>query len=80
MHKMPFHDGETCTQYDERKAYEERHKEDEATSEAIVVQTSKLCPEENCEYSIEKIRGCDRLTCRCFYYVIENVADIDPRQ
>ena len=75
LHKMPFHDGETCTQYDERKASEKRHKEEEAASEATVVQISKLCPGESCGYHVEKISGCDHMTCGCSYDVDVNDSD-----
>jgi hypothetical protein len=76
LHKMPFHTDETCVQYDERKAAEQRHTDEEAASQATVAQISKLCPGGDCGYRIEKNDGCDHMTCRCSQDVAENRVDM----
>jgi hypothetical protein len=71
-HNVDFHSGETCEQYDVRKA---------AEVEALLVmlkasmdvldKETKKCP--GCESHIQESRGCDHMTCnftvRCGNYV-----------
>lgn len=54
---MPFHEEETCEQYDVRRQDEVR------ASEALLGRISKKCPGVECGWSIEKSGGCDHMTC-----------------
>ncbi|KAH7111055.1 hypothetical protein B0J11DRAFT_447738, partial [Dendryphion nanum] len=63
QHKVPWHDGLTCTEYDASIISRQRQVE-KAASEKKIRQTSRLCPGENCGWRIEKNKGCDHMTCR----------------
>lgn len=70
---VPFHEGETCTQYTERIAREiadredaavrkrERQQQDEA-SLVTVKRDAVECP--GCGVMIHKTAGCDHMTCK----------------
>lgn len=55
--QMPWHDGETCDQYQARQ--------DEVTveTEILLHQTSKFCPG-GCGARIERTGGCPHMTCK----------------
>lgn len=67
---VPWHDNETCTQFDDRvareraaKAEEERIKrEAEEASIAEVGRSAVQCP--GCGANIQKTTGCDHMTCK----------------
>jgi hypothetical protein len=60
-HKMPWHSGQTCADYDaERK----ERMEQEAASEQLISDTTKKCPNPQCGHGIEKSGGCDHMTCK----------------
>lgn len=59
VHELPFHDGETCKAYDERKKVIPTL--EEATKRTIA-RLSKPCP--NCAVNIEKNGGCDEMICK----------------
>lgn len=60
-HKMPWHAGQTCADYDaERK----ERMEQEAASEQLILRTTKRCPNPECGHAIEKNEGCDHMTCK----------------
>jgi len=76
IHDMTFHEGETCTQYDERLVREERERiekqeqedkdrkrrqEEEIASVAAVDKFARACP--GCKRPIQKTSGCDHMTC-----------------
>ncbi|KAL2017704.1 hypothetical protein VTK56DRAFT_1729 [Thermocarpiscus australiensis] len=59
-HKVAWHSGETCEEFDRRN--ERRKKEDQA-SEAEVRRSTKPCP--NCKRAVHKYVGCNHITCVC---------------
>ena len=62
-HKVPWHAGETCEKYEYRtsglKARDEENK-----TEAMLDLVSKKCPGKNCGWRIQKLDGCEHMTCR----------------
>ncbi|KAH7555580.1 hypothetical protein BM1_07203 [Bipolaris maydis] len=65
---VPFHENETCAEYDKR--IETEKEEEEAASVALLKEKAQKCP--GCGSQIEKTTGCDRMTCKCgfeFCYV-----------
>lgn len=75
VHDVPFHTGETCAQYDERKANEDHGSVDPATK-AELAKYSKPCPNLECGIPIEKHSGCDHMTCKLFFIRRGGVANI----
>jgi hypothetical protein len=62
-HKVQWHDGLTCTEYDASVVSRQREME-EAASRKMIKETSRQCPGKNCGWRIEKNDGCDHMTCR----------------
>lgn len=66
VHQGPYHDDETCEEYEYRtsgqKERDERRKEDEA-SERAMKKIAKRCPRETCRVPIQKNKGCNHMTC-----------------
>lgn len=60
VHNIQWHEGETCEQYDYRVSGRKSRRDERAT-ERVIQQTTKPCP--NCKANIEKIAGCDHMTC-----------------
>ena len=60
-HNQPWHEGETCDQFDYRKSGK-KHRDEEAASEKLIAETTKKCPK--CDSNIEKNEGCDHMTCK----------------
>jgi len=60
-HRVKWHDGETCQQYDYRSDGGKRREAEEKASEVTVGKMSK-CPK--CSSPIEKKSGCDHMTCK----------------
>lgn len=58
----PYHDGETCTQYQERTQQED----EKATAEKIA-EVCKQCPKRR--KNIEKNGGCDAVQCECHFSI-----------
>lgn len=54
-HEVPWHDGETCQEYDNRKELDQTRR--------VIEQTTKRCPKSGCVVDIEKTDGCDHMTC-----------------
>jgi hypothetical protein len=69
---VPFHEDETCAQFEERIARERaareeeerKRREDEAVSVAEVANSSVECP--GCGAHITKTAGCDHMTFKLF--------------
>ena len=55
----PYHDGETCAQYKERRAMQ--NQAEEAASLETIAKDCKQCPK--CSKNIEKDGGCDAVSC-----------------
>jgi IBR domain, a half RING-finger domain len=60
-HKMPWHKGQTCAQYDFQR---KERMEQEAASEKLIARITKKCPNPKCGHGIEKKGGCDHMTCK----------------
>ncbi|EME41140.1 hypothetical protein DOTSEDRAFT_55051 [Dothistroma septosporum NZE10] len=63
LHKVPWHAGETCPQYEHRVSGR-KAAEEEAATNAMLDEVSKICPGKNCGWRIQKSTGCDHMTCR----------------
>ncbi|RMY35328.1 hypothetical protein D0865_13938 [Hortaea werneckii] len=62
-HQGAWHAGETCEQYEYRSSGA-KARADEAKTEATLKTMSKLCPNKQCGWRIEKTGGCEHMTCR----------------
>ena len=62
-HKLPWHEGETCEEFDCNDAQIERLEEAELSAKLLAKDKSKICP--SCKQGITRIDGCDHLSCRC---------------
>ena len=60
-HEKPWHEGETCQEYESRKT--ERKNPDEEQTQRTIERTTKKCPGKGCGVNIEKNDGCDHMTC-----------------
>jgi hypothetical protein len=62
-HKLPWHEGETCDEFDCNDTAIERLEEAELSAKLLAKDQSKICP--SCGQGVTKQEGCDHLTCRC---------------
>ncbi|KAF1934049.1 uncharacterized protein M421DRAFT_211 [Didymella exigua CBS 183.55] len=60
-HNVPWHKGVTCKQYEQMKK-KTAHKQEEEATKKYLKEKAKHCP--GCKRPIEKINGCDHMTCR----------------
>lgn len=72
-HRMAWHDGETCRQYESRASTSTRAQDEsrkiieESKTEAMIGTVSKQCPG-GCGWRLDKYEGCDHVRCtRCGY-------------
>lgn len=60
-HKIKWHAGETCAQYEYRTSGRRR---EDADSEDVIGRTTQQCPNERCGARVQKSVGCDHMTCK----------------
>ncbi|KAK5117972.1 hypothetical protein LTR62_004016 [Meristemomyces frigidus] len=67
LHRIPWHSGESCAAYSYRTSAEGRAAaEAEKKSEVLMEKLSKRCPGQGCGWRIEKVGGCEHMSCaRC---------------
>lgn len=63
VHKLPWHDGMTCEEFDCDESQIERLEQDEATAKLLASLSAKICP--TCKQGVDRTDGCDHLRCRC---------------
>ena len=63
IHKLPWHEGMTCEEFDSDESQIERLEQDEATAKLLAKLASKICP--TCKQGVDRTDGCDHLRCRC---------------
>jgi len=70
-HNVPWHEGQSCTEYDEDPDWQQRkacQQREDGASERAVNRTSKPCPGRNCGRKIHKTDGCDHMPCSSCEY------------
>jgi len=60
FHKLPWHEGMTCAEFDALESQVDRLMEEEATAK-LLAKISKICP--SCKQCITKDHGCDHIEC-----------------
>ncbi|MCJ1390157.1 hypothetical protein MMC18_003015 [Xylographa bjoerkii] len=61
VHQRPWHEGQTCSQYDYALSHREQWERENAASLALIESSFTACPQ--CGIRIEKNKGCDHMTC-----------------
>lgn len=62
-HRRPWHDGQTCAEYDMDPVQMERLEEEEATAKLLAKEDTSICPK--CGQGVTKTDGCDHMSCQC---------------
>ncbi|KAI7775480.1 hypothetical protein LA080_006768 [Diaporthe eres] len=62
-HKRPWHQGQTCEEFDLDDAQIERLEEEEATAKLLSREAMSICPK--CGQGVTKSDGCDHMRCQC---------------
>ncbi|KAK7733321.1 hypothetical protein SLS53_008218 [Cytospora paraplurivora] len=62
-HKRPWHNGQTCGEFDQDPAQIDRLEEEEATAKLLSKESTSICP--NCRQGVTKTDGCDHMRCQC---------------
>jgi hypothetical protein len=62
-HKLPWHESQTCQEFDCDESQIERLEQAEATAKLLARDKSKICP--SCKQGVTKQDGCDHLSCLC---------------
>lgn len=73
-HRRPWHEGQTCQEFDLDDAQIERLEEEEATAKLLSREATSICPK--CGQGVTKSEGCDHMRCQCgqeWCYVVSNL-------
>lgn len=62
-HRRPWHEGQTCSEFDLDDAQLERLEEEEATAKLLSKEDTSICPK--CGQGVTKTEGCDHMNCTC---------------
>lgn len=62
-HRRPWHDGQTCAEFDTDPAQIERLEQEEATARLLSQEATSVCPK--CGQGVTKMGGCDHMLCQC---------------
>lgn len=62
-HRRPWHEGQTCEEFDLDDAQIERLEEEEATVKLLSREAMSICPK--CGQGVTKSDGCDHMRCQC---------------
>lgn len=62
-HRRPWHEGQTCKEFDLDDAQIERLEEEEATAKLLSGEAMSICPK--CGQGVTKSDGCDHMRCQC---------------
>lgn len=62
-HKRPWHQDQTCSEFDLDEAQLERLEEEEATAKLLSQESTSICPK--CGQGVTKADGCDHMRCQC---------------
>lgn len=62
-HRRPWHQGQTCEEFDLDDAQIERLEEEEATAKLLSHEAISICPK--CGQGVTKSDGCDHMRCQC---------------
>ena len=63
FHGLPWHEGQTCEEFDCDDSQIERLEADEATAKLLIA-SSQICP--SCKQGVTKQDGCDHMQCKLF--------------
>lgn len=77
-HRRPWHEGQTCLEYDMDPAQIERLEEEEATAKLLAKEATSICPK--CGQGVTKTEGCDHMMCQCgteWCYVVSELYSAD---
>ncbi|KAF7904447.1 hypothetical protein EAF00_001781 [Botryotinia globosa] len=61
-HKLPWHQGQSCDEFDVDDSQIERLEQEEATAK-LLAKDSRICPK--CKECVVRSDGCDHMECRC---------------
>lgn len=78
-HRRPWHEGQTCGEYDMDPVQMERLEEEEATAKLLATEDTSICPK--CGQGVTKTEGCDHMSCQCgteWCYVVSIVHTFRP--
>ncbi|KAF7927515.1 uncharacterized protein EAE98_005897 [Botrytis deweyae] len=61
-HQLPWHEGQSCDEFDVDDSQIERLEQEEATAK-LLAKDSRICPK--CKECVVRSDGCDHMQCRC---------------
>lgn len=70
-HKWPWHEGQTCEEFDVDDKQIERLEEAEATAKLLAKEHAQICP--NCQNVVSRIDGCDHMTCKFLFLLFSEL-------